>query len=377
MRGRILVAGALVTSPARSLRKAWRQSQKYGPDVKKYSGIPVSRQFLDSYAIGVRHRVHPSSYYLCELHRESHRAEISQYLMNGEYRQLIAFLQQVTQPDYRLMGNKARFFEGCNERGLPTAGVIASFNGGSLKRWYPDVPRGELPHEDLISKPTLGTKGKGVTRYRFRDDRYHNDEGTAYTAEELLDRLAQLSVKVPQFLQPKLVNHVGLLPLTAAALSTARVVTFIDREGKAHFVGAVLRMPFGTGAADNFHQAGLASAIDEQTGKLGRAVRRRPDHPPDTYDIHPDTGTRITDFEVPCWREALQLCLDAQEAFPEFLSIGWDVAITEQGPALLEGNQDWGVYLLQQPYDMPIGKMLIEHYLPHFLEHPRVKGAAA
>jgi hypothetical protein len=58
-------------------------------------------------------------------------------------------------------------------------------------------------------------------------------------------------------------------------------------------------------------------------------------------DRHPDTGVELAGFEVPCWREAYALVKRAHGVFAEFGSIGWDVALTTDGPKLLEANAWW------------------------------------
>jgi hypothetical protein len=47
-------------------------------------------------------------------------------------------------------------------------------------------------------------------------------------------------------------------------------------------------------------------------------------------------------FEIPCWNEILETTLKATRAFHELGTIGWDVALTEDGPCLIEGNSHYG-----------------------------------
>ena len=52
----------------------------------------------------------------------------------------------------------------------------------------------------------------------------------------------------------------------------------------------------------------------------------------------------------------MELTLDAHRIFPDFPSVGWDIAIAPTGPILIEGNHNWGAVLAQQPGSRPLGK---------------------
>lgn len=58
---------------------------------------------------------------------------------------------------------------------------------------------------------------------------------------------------------------------------------------------------------------------------------------------HPDSGVVFEDYKIPYFEEAVKLAKRATECFYGFCSIGWDVAITTDGPTIIEGNDDWGI----------------------------------
>ena len=67
---------------------------------------------------------------------------------------------------------------------------------------------------------------------------------------------------------------------------------------------------------------------------------------------HPVTGVCFENFSLPFWDEVEKLVLKAHAFIPSVISIGWDVAITEKGPVLLEGNDNWEI---SGPQDMDGG----------------------
>ena len=88
---------------------------------------------------------------------------------------------------------------------------------------------------------------------------------------------------------------------------------------------------------------GSAVLIDMQTGKLtGTGIDKK-------LNEHEcsATGIRYDGYPVPYWEEIKQLCLDAALVNDQIHFIGWDVAITPEGPVLIEGNRRPGFGLSQ------------------------------
>ena len=66
---------------------------------------------------------------------------------------------------------------------------------------------------------------------------------------------------------------------------------------------------------------------------LGLGVRQRT-----VSATHPDTGARIEGVAVPDWQAVRRMALRCMRAFPDLSYAGWDVAVTQDGPVLIEVN---------------------------------------
>jgi hypothetical protein len=103
---------------------------------------------------------------------------------------------------------------------------------------------------------------------------------------------------------------------------------------------AVLRMASNRDVVvDNFHAGGVAASVDVPTGKLGRATDMGLGKDTRWWDVHPVTGARIEGRILPFWNEVLALARHAHEAFADHVAIGWDIALLQNGPHLVEGNK--------------------------------------
>ena len=65
------------------------------------------------------------------------------------------------------------------------------------------------------------------------------------------------------------------------------------------------------------------------------------------YETHPLTGKKFKDVVIPGVKEAFEMCKDAALDLPECRYIGWDVAFSEKGPLIVEGNEYPGFGLIQ------------------------------
>ena len=89
----------------------------------------------------------------------------------------------------------------------------------------------------------------------------------------------------------------------------------------------------------------LHAPIDIATGIVGAAIDG---YELDPYDVHPDTGVAIRGFQMPYWQDAMATCRRAARAFPMMRIQHWDLAITAEGPCLLEVNDVGAFEFLQK-----------------------------
>lgn len=53
---------------------------------------------------------------------------------------------------------------------------------------------------------------------------------------------------------------------------------------------------------------------------------------------HPETGRQIEGFQVPPFRDVIELPLNSSRVFGFMGKIGGDIDVTEDGPSIIEGN---------------------------------------
>ena len=97
---------------------------------------------------------------------------------------------------------------------------------------------------------------------------------------------------------------------------------------------------------DNFNAGGMVAPIDIKTGKIIYPAVNKKNL---VFDIHPETNTPIQGFQIPEWELVKSLVLEAAKVVPQVGLVGWDVAISDHGPLLIEGNEFPGHDIYQLP----------------------------
>lgn len=130
--------------------------------------------------------------------------------------------------------------------------------------------------------------------------------------------------------------------LNPTSLNTIRIVTV---HGANYFkvICAALRIGSPNSSVDNVSQGGAAARINITTGRIDslfctNAYREK--------DIS-QKGRNQIGFIIPYWEETLSMLKEASSLVPEIHIVGWDVAITKDGPVIIEGNESFHTDIMQ------------------------------
>ncbi len=233
-----------------------------------------------------------------------------------------------------LLNNKIEFYARCVEKDLPHPQVFATLVDG-------DVRVHALPPDGQFAVKLAGAIGGSGFRLMqcAAPDIETVDQFRHFLARELDPRDLWVA-------QEKLAVDPALAAISLSALPTARVTTMLNEKGEPEIVTSVLRLAGSAGAiVDNVKAGGLIAPIDLQTGQLGLACSGSSIS---DYETHPVTGQPITGQLVPRWDEIRAMALDAHScAFADYTMIGWDIAPTDKGPMIIEGNANVGIVAAQ------------------------------
>ena len=210
-----------------------------------------------------------------------------------------------------------------------------------LKRDWLDIENSTLGefeqfcenHPQMIVKPRDGACGKGVEKLSIADfksaaemrDYCLKNEQTL--AEEIIVQNEKMNVMFPK------------------SVNTVRMVT-ITKNGKVNIVFCSVRIGAGDTIVDNLNSGGMAALVDENTGIITTDAA---DKNGIVYKTHPDTNTTICGFEIPDFKEGREMVEKAALRVSEIGYVGWDIAFSDKGALLIEGNHFPGHDIYQMP----------------------------
>ena len=189
----------------------------------------------------------------------------------------------------------------------------------------------------FIAKPEEGTEGRGVQKFENL-----NDEEKKHVYDELS--------KEAYLLEKYIVQHEVISKLHPYSVNTIRITTIRDNE-KVNIMSAALRMGRDKAVNDNYTTMGIVAQVDIDTGIIMSTGVDKLNH---RYVKHPTTGEQIVGLKIPYWKECIEFVNELAQVVPQVRYTGWDIAITEDGPILIEGNYS-GNFQVQQHGDM-VGK---------------------
>ena len=284
-----------------------------------------------------------------------------------------------------VLKDKLEFSRFYAARGLPVASVFGFF--------HPEAGRGDVPRPvrdavelarvlaerapgRFVAKPVGSIGGKGMMLLEItRDGRLVDGRtGVSVQTGELARWMeSDIAVRQPRedsgtgyLLQEYVRGHPLMNPFAGAALNTVRIATLRGRDGTIRLDFAMLRVARPGAVTDNLHQGGLVASVDVRNGRIAGATFGYENRAGPWIERRPENlSTRFPAGFVPEWAGLAATARRFHEATPGLQSVGWDVALTPDGPVVLEGNDNWDMVIAQVldgPYLSPGRRSVLRDY---------------
>ncbi len=195
-------------------------------------------------------------------------------------------------------------------------------------------------HHNFFAKQPLSCGGEGVEHIVW-------DEIDS-------QRIAQLKAGGYYLLEESITQHPTMDKLNAYCVNTLRIVTCINKQDEVLVFPVIVRVGSDQQSVDNIGMGGFYTLVapDGKIGLEGFYVERldkvRANRLVEKH--HPLTGLNPLGFEIPYYEETIRRVKDMARACPDFVLAGWDMAITPDGPDIVEVNNYAGIDINENYY---------------------------
>ena len=214
--------------------------------------------------------------------------------------------------------NKAEFNQIFNEY-LKRNWMVLDNNYNKFEKFFKE-------NKSIIVKPIDDEGGHGVEKFVY---------DAKMDCKELYNKLI---ANGQLLIEECIIQHKDMNVLYDKSVNTMRMFTFY-KNGESYFLQAVLKIGNG-GAVDNCSSGGMYAYISSNGDVYTEAI----DKNDNIYSKHPISNQKIVGFRIPMFKDSVELVKECAKIIPEIAYVGWDVAISENGPVIVEGNCFPGIY---------------------------------
>lgn len=300
-----------------SFLSAAAKRYKMAGELSRLRGGPRLWYFADAMRCAYEHGASAENYFVLRFYSLG-RSERKKYLTSGRSKEIDAALNAgATEADRRALAYKDEFdlrFATLNSRAFLPAGRAVVRDVTEFIERFPE----------FIVKPVHGTQGHGIRRLR---------------AGKLKDRegFALKCIERGLLLEEPIRQHRAMAEMNPTSVNTIRLNAARTAQG-VRLIGAALRCGGAGAVVDNFHSGAVAYPLDLQGVICGPG---RDNTSLADYMFHPPTGVRMPGRRIPHWEQVLSAVEQGMALVPSMGYVGWDVAVTETGVELIEGNYNW------------------------------------
>lgn len=137
-----------------------------------------------------------------------------------------------------------------------------------------------------------------------------------------------------------------------SSVNTVRFMTTLYPDGSARVIATFIKIGRAGKCVDNAGGGGNVDVcVDIETGEVKYAIQYDGWRKIKDIEKHPDSGNQLNGVVIENWQAIKEEVKKFQQAFPYCKAAGWDIAITKEGPVVIEVNDYWdrtGQYFIRR-----------------------------
>lgn len=313
--------------------------------IKKESGIGYFKSIRDYYFLKRKIQISFYEYYSFEFEKQTEVFRNSFLSYNNKYKYL-----EILNPrkNYILARNKYFTHLLLGNTGIEKTELFCYYNptsiieNKSIGYDYKSILKilKDKNIEKCMIKTTESTHGKGIfliisIDYKDNSCYLNNFDGQIF-------ELSQLLKKEPLIFESVIEQTEQFKLFNLSSVNSIRFLTILLPTGKAEVISAVLKIGKNGSCVDNAGNGGnIDTVVNIETGEVHSAMQFDGWRKTKMINHNPENGVLLEGVFIDNWHAIKNKVIQYQQAIPFLRAIGWDIALTDKGPVVIEMNDFW------------------------------------
>lgn len=194
--------------------------------------------------------------------------------------------------------------------------------------------------EEFVIKTTESSHGDNV--WVIKGLEYLTDDAILIRFDDKKIMLSDVLSKEPLIFETIIRQTAQLASFNATSVNTVRFMTTLLPNGEAKIIATFIKIGRAGKCVDNAGSGGnVDAAIDVQSGMLYNSILFEGWRKITPIDRHPDSNAKLNGTVIENWNTIKEKVIEYQKQLPFIKAAGWDIAITPEGPIIIEVNDMW------------------------------------
>ena len=204
--------------------------------------------------------------------------------------------------------------------------------------------------KQCVIKTTESSHGDNVYVVNHID--YGNDDCTMTLFNNVTLKLSDMIGDSSLIFESIIKQTTQFASFNKSSVNTIRFMTVLYSDRKARMAGIWMKFGRAGRCVDNAGSGGnIDACVDIATGEIKYVTEFNGWRNTKLITHHPDSGALLEGVKIDDWDNIVAQVLHFQECFPYIKAAGWDIAITDEGPVVIEVNDFWdrtGQYFIRR-----------------------------
>lgn len=194
--------------------------------------------------------------------------------------------------------------------------------------------------ECVIKLSQDSAHGEGVIVCHKID--FDNDTCRIQRYDGTYTNLKDILADSPLLFESLIKQNAQFSAFNSSSVNTIRMMTALYPNNTVQLFAAFIKIGRSGSDVDNAGAGGNVDvAVDIESGRLYNAIEFNSWQDIVKIHKHPDSNAQIEGEYINNWKKIVSQVSDYQARIPQLKVIGWDVALTDKGPVIIEINNWW------------------------------------